>query len=338
MMLFLVNNVFYKCFNKRINSEFKCFDRHSKKDFSYFRLEFSKIQNLQMARHNQLFNNLRKYIYAIISIALVLLIIGFYGILLLFGRQAMDTLKENLEIIVELAPNSTKENHQTLTTYLENQDYTKSNSVRFISKEEGLKKLEKEFGEDLITFDFDNPLYDVMTFHVNTQFAQSDKLKAIKLELLENKTIQDVHYQDAIIENLETNSKQFGWLILLIGGLFLITAVALINNTVRLALNDNRFIIKNMQYVGATEGFIIRPYLRKAFMNGLVSGLLAIAGVFGILMFLNQQISGLFTDIFSPEVFLLCGSLLLVGIVISTVSTFVAVRRFLRKRTVDLYV
>lgn len=291
-----------------------------------------------MANNNQLFNNLRKYIYAIISIALVLLIIGFYGIILLFGRQAIDTVKENLEIIVELAPNTTKENHKSLTTYLKNQDYTKRNSIQFISKEEGLKKLESEFGEELIDFDFDNPLYDVIAFHVNTEFAQSESLKNIKLELLENKTVQDVHYQDIIIENLESNSKQFGWLILLIGGLFLITAVALINNTVRLALNDNRFIIKNMQYVGATEGFIVRPYLRKAFMNGLISGLLAIAGVFGILMFLNQQISGLFTNVFSPEVFLLCGSLLLVGILISTFSTFVAVRRFLRKRVVDLYV
>ena len=291
-----------------------------------------------MTKSNRLFNNLRKYIYAIISIALVLLIIGFYGILLLFGQQAVDNLKENLEIIVELTPNATEENHKALTIYLKKQDYTKSNSIQFVSKEEGLKKLEDEFGDDLITFDFDNPLYDVITFHVNTQFAQSDALKAIKLELLENKAIQDVHYQDVIIGNLESNSKQFGWLILLIGGLFLITAVALINNTVRLALNDNRFIIKNMQYVGATEGFIIRPYLRKAFMNGLISGLLAIAGIFGILMFLNQQIVGLFTHIFSVEVFSLCGSLLLVGIAISVGSTFVAVRRFLRKRIVDLYV
>ncbi len=291
-----------------------------------------------MTKSNRLFNNLRKYIYAIISIALVLLIIGFYGILLLFGQQAVDNLKENLEIIVELTPNATEENHKALTIYLKNQDYIKSNSIQFVSKEEGLKKLEDEFGDDLITFDFDNPLYDVITFHVNTQFAQSDALKAIKLELLENKAIQDVHYQDVIISNLESNSKQFGWLILLIGGLFLITAVALINNTVRLALNDNRFIIKNMQYVGATEGFIIRPYLRKAFMNGLISGLLAIAGIFGILIFLNQQIAGLFTHIFSVEVFSLCGSLLLVGVAISVGSTFVAVRRFLRKRVVDLYV
>lgn len=291
-----------------------------------------------MASNNQLFINLRKYIYAIISIALVLLIIGFYGILLLFGRQAIDNVKENLEILVELAPTSTKTNHKTLTTYLENQVYTKSNSIQFISKEEGLLKLEEEFGDDLINFDFDNPLYDVIIFYVNTEFAQSKELKTIKLELLENIAVQDVHYQDIIIDNLESNSKQFAWLILVIGGLFLITAVALINNTVRLTLNDNRFIIKNMQYVGATEGFIIHPYLRKAFMNGLISGILAIAGVFGLLIFLNQQVSGLFSNIFSPEFFLLCGTLLLVGIVISFGSTFIAVRRFLRKRTIDLYV
>lgn len=289
------------------------------------------------AKNNNSLLNLRKYIYAIISIALVLLIIGFYGLLLLFGQRTIDSIKENLEIIVELSPAATAENHETLTAYLERQPFIKSNSIQFISKEEGLLKLEREFGEELIDFDFDNPLFDVIIFHVKTEFAQTKSLKNIKLELLENTTVQDVHYQDVIVENLETNSQKFSWIILLIGGLFLITAIALINNTVRLALNDNRFVIKNMQYVGATEGFIIRPYLNKALLHGLLSGILAVAGIFGLLIFLNQQITGLFTNIFSTEVFLLCGTLLLIGILISTFSTFVAVRRFLRKRTVDLY-
>lgn len=290
------------------------------------------------AKNNNSLLNLRKYIYAIISIALVLLIIGFYGLLLLFGQRAIDSIKENLEIIVELSPSATVESHETLTTYLESQPFIKSNSIQFISKEEGLLKLEREFGEELIDFDFDNPLFDVIIFHVKTEFAQSQSLKNIKLELLENTTVQDVHYQDIIVENLETNSQKFSWIILLIGSLFLITAIALINNTVRLALNDNRFVIKNMQYIGATEGFIIRPYLNKALLHGLLSGVLAVAGIFGLLTFLNQQISGLFTNIFSTEVLLLCGILLFVGIGISSVSTFVAVRRFLRKRMADLYV
>ena len=290
------------------------------------------------AKNNNSLLNLRKYIYAIISIALVLLIIGFYGLLLLFGQRTIDSIKENLEIIVELSPSATAESHETLTAYLEDQPFIKSNSIQFISKEEGLLKLEREFGEELIDFDFDNPLFDVIIFHVKTEFAQSQSLKNIKLELLENTTVQDVHYQDIIVENLETNSQKFSWIILLIGSLFLITAIALINNTVRLALNDNRFVIKNMQYVGATEGFIIRPYLNKALLHGLLSGILAVAGIFGLLTFLNQQISGLFTNVFSTEVFLLCGVLLFVGIGISTVSTFIAVRRFLRKRMADLYV
>ena len=290
------------------------------------------------AKNNNSLLNLRKYIYAIISIALVLLIIGFYGLLLLFGQRAIDSIKENLEIIVELSPSATVESHETLTAYLESQPFIKSNSIQFISKEEGLLKLEREFGEELIDFDFDNPLFDVIIFHVKTEFAQSQSLKNIKLELLENTTVQDVHYQDIIVENLETNSQKFSWIILLIGSLFLITAIALINNTVRLALNDNRFVIKNMQYVGATEGFIIRPYLNKALLHGLLSGVLAVAGIFGLLTFLNQQISGLFTNIFSTEVLLLCGILLFVGIGISSVSTFIAVRRFLRKRMADLYV
>ena len=290
------------------------------------------------AKNNNSLLNLRKYIYAIISIALVLLIIGFYGLLLIFGQRTIDSIKENLEIIVELSPSATAESHETLTAYLEDQPFIKSNSIQFISKEEGLLKLEREFGEELIDFDFDNPLFDVIIFHVKTEFAQSQSLKNIKLELLENTTVQDVHYQDIIVENLETNSQKFSWIILLIGSLFLITAIALINNTVRLALNDNRFVIKNMQYVGATEGFIIRPYLNKALLHGLLSGILAVAGIFGLLTFLNQQISGLFTNVFSTEVFLLCGVLLFVGIGISTVSTFIAVRRFLRKRMADLYV
>ncbi len=291
----------------------------------------------KMSKNNQSLKNLKKYIYAIISMALVLFIIGFYGVLLLFGQQTINSIKENLEIIVELTPNTSKTDREILQVYLENQMYAKSKTVKFVSKEDGLKRLEKDFGDDVIEFDFDNPLFDIFTFNVNTAYAQSDSLKHIKLDLIENKVIQDVHYQDVIVTNLEYNSKRVRWLILVVGGLMLSIAIALINNTVRLALNDNRFIIKNMQFVGATEGFIIKPYLQKAIIHGLISSVLAIAAIFGVLNFLNNEVPNLLTNLWSIETILLFGILFLLGIIISSLSTLLAVRRFLRKRTEQLY-
>lgn len=290
-----------------------------------------------MSKKNQLFTTFRKYIYAIISTALVLLIIGLYGVLLLFGREAVNSVKENLEVIVELTATSTEAEHTSIQNLIKNQIYTKPETVQFISKEEGLKKLEKQFGDDLINFDFDNPLFDLITFNLTGNYAQSDSLKAIKLNLLENNNIQDIHYQNLIVADIEQNSKKVGWVILIISSLLLIIAVVLINNTVRLALNDNRFIIKNMQYVGATEGFIIKPYLQKAILNAFVSSALAIAAILSIMYFLNQQVPDLFSNTISAEILFLFAIILIISFVISITSTFIAVRRFLRKSTDKLY-
>jgi cell division transport system permease protein len=290
-----------------------------------------------MSKKNQLFTTFRKYIYAIISTALVLLIIGLYGVLLLFGREAVNSVKENLEVIVELTATSTEAEHTFIQNLIKNQIYTKPETVQFISKEEGLKKLEKQFGDDLINFDFDNPLFDLITFNLTGNYAQSDSLKAIKLNLLENNNIQDIHYQNLIVADIEQNSKKIGWVILIISSLLLIIAVVLINNTVRLALNDNRFIIKNMQYVGATEGFIIKPYLQKASLNAFISSALAITAILSIMYFLNQQVPDLFSNTISAEILFLFAIVLIISFVISITSTFIAVRRFLRKSTDKLY-
>ena len=290
-----------------------------------------------MSKKNQLFTTFRKYIYAIISTALVLLIIGLYGVLLLFGREAVNSVKENLEVIVELTATSTEAEHTFIQNLIKNQIYTKPETVQFISKEEGLKKLEKQFGDDLINFDFDNPLFDLITFNLTGNYAQSDSLKAIKLNLLENNNIQDIHYQNLIVADIEQNSKKIGWVILIISSLLLIIAVVLINNTVRLALNDNRFIIKNMQYVGATEGFIIKPYLQKAILNAFISSTLAITAILSIMYFLNQQVPDLFSNAISAEILFLFAIVLIISFVISITSTFIAVRRFLRKSTDKLY-
>lgn len=291
-----------------------------------------------MANNNRLFSNIKKYFYAILSTSLVLLIIGIYGILLLFGQQTINSLKENLEIIVELESNTSTTDHKTLQKYLQNQPYTKAKTVKFISKEKGLEKLSKQFGDDLIDFEFENPLFDVIVFHVTNDFAESEKLKQIKLELLEETKIHDIHYQEVIIANIEHNSKQLTWVVFVIGGLFLLIAVALINNTVRLALNDNRFLIKNMQYVGATETFIIKPYLGKAIVNGFVSSTLAITAILGILYLIQRRVPDLFPNNFlSFNLLMLFVILGLIGIIISSSSTFFAVRRFLRKPVAELY-
>lgn len=290
-----------------------------------------------MSKKNRFFTNFKKYIYAIISTALVLLIIGLYGVLLVFGREAVNSVKENLEVIVELTATATETETATFKDFLKGEHYIKPETLKFISKEEGLKKLEKQFGDDLIDFDFDNPLFDIFIFNVQRNYAQSDSLKEIKLKILENINVQDVHYQDVIVKDIEQNTKRFGLLILIVSGLLLIIAIALINNTVRLALNDNRFIIKNMQYVGATEGFIIKPYLSKAILTAIISSTLAIATIIGFIYFLNQQIPNLFSNIISVEILLLFAGIVIIGFLISVTSTFIAVRRFLRQSTEKLY-
>ena len=277
------------------------------------------------------------YFYSIISVTLVLLLLGLFGLLVLQGQQMVKQMKEQVEIIVELKEESSESEVDEIKNFLGKSTFYKEGSARFISKEEGAKMMQEEFGDAFLKLDMANPLYDVLTFNMNAEYVSANGMDDIKSKLKGFGQVNDVYYQESVADAIADNLKKVSYGVLVAGLFFIIVAVALILNTIRLALYANRFLIKNMELVGASWGFISKPFLKRSFWHGLICGLLAI-GILSLLIYLvfNGQ-SGFQEQLHIPGILILFASLLLMGILITVLSTYYVVNKYLRMRVDDLY-
>lgn len=277
------------------------------------------------------------YVYVVFSVALVLFLLGFFGMALLQTQQIGAYFKEKVNIIVELENNRADESLSTLHKHLSNSRYIKDTSFQFISKEEGAKMLIQEFGEDFLKMDMPNPLYDVLTFHVKASYLNQDSLKQVRRDLKRYPFISDVYFQETFVNELARNLQQIGYIALGISLIFIIIAVTLIHNTVRLALYANRFLIKNMELVGASWEFISRPYLLQSAWHGFLSALLAISGLIILTWLISNQLGGISIKENVWRTAILFIGLILSGMLIMTASTYYVINKYLSMRVDDLY-
>lgn len=277
------------------------------------------------------------YLYSIISVALVLFLIGFFGLIILHAQSLLTLLKEKVNVMVELENGTDKKDVFTLKSKLESSPYVKKGSVVFTSKEEAVELLREDFGEDFLKMEFQNPLYDVLSFNLQADYMEQSKLAEIKKSILMNQYVNDVYYQEGLVDDIAANIRKTGFLALGISFLFLIVALTLIHNTIKLALYANRFLIKNMELVGASWGFITRPYFLKSLRNGLFSGMIAVSLLLMLLLLAQQDLPEL-RELEDPFLLsLLFIGLILTGILISGGSTWYIVNKYLRMRLDDLY-
>ena len=275
---------------------------------------------------------------SIVSVALVLFLLGFFGMVVLQARQLVGLLKEEINLIVEIDEAANKEAKTALQEYLESSAFLKPGSLQYISKEEGIRLLRDDFGNDFMEAGLPNPLYDVFVFNVKSSFMHPDSLADIRSNLMKNwYTVSDVYYQQGLIDTLAKNLRRIGWVSLGISLFFIFVAFVLIHNTIRLALYSNRFLIKTQELVGASWEFISRPFLRRSLWNGVLSGLLGIALLNGLLWLAQQEIPELRALHDWPSILVLFGVLILMGILITWSSTFYVVNKYLKMRVDDLY-
>ena len=280
------------------------------------------------------------YASTIIGISLVLFMIGIVlgGI---FGleniqKQAKESLQGDLFFSPELNTADIKQVEQELKTW------DQFSEVFFVSPE---RAIEEFTGQDqnkdniLAIFEGENPLPPTVGFKPKEQHATSAGMKKIKEELLAayGDKLEDVSYDEASVQNVNLGFKQFVYLFGAVALLLIIVAVAMINNTIRLALYSKRFSIKTMQLVGATSRFIRKPFLLQAIAIGVVSGIIAMALLFVLFYALNNLIDSIEISYDIQTFLMLLVSLLTLGIIITLVSTWFALNKYLRMKLDDLY-
>jgi cell division transport system permease protein len=275
------------------------------------------------------------YFTTVISISLVLFMLGLLGMIILNANKLSDHVKENISIAVILKDNAKEVEVIQLRKMLDASKFVKS--TEYITKEEAAISLQKELGEDFVSFLGFNPLLSSLDVHLQANYANNDSIAWIEKDLLANPRVKEVFYQKSLVDLVNENLKKISLVIVCFSSLLLIIAVALINNTIRLSIYSKRFIIKTMQLVGATRGFIRRPFVLAGIMQGIYGALISIALLSGVIYLAQKEVPELI-ELQDVQLFAsIFGSVLLIGILISWICTSFAVTKFLKLKTEDLY-
>jgi cell division transport system permease protein len=280
------------------------------------------------------------YISTVIGISLVLFMIGLVlgGV---FGlqsvqKQAKESLQGDIFFKSEMNDADIKQVEMQLKSWSEFQ------SVYFVSPERAIK----EFGgenqneqEMLAIFGGDNPLPPTICFHPKEEFANKNGMENIKNKLFKRfkDEIDEVNYDKSTVENVNLGFRQFLLLFLSVALLLIIIAVAMINNTIRLALYSKRFTIKTMQLVGATRIYIRKPFLWQAVLQGIVSAIIGLALLLTVFYAWNNVLISFEISYSTTTFFMLVGSLIVIGVFMTFVSTWFALNKYLRMKLDDLY-
>lgn len=278
---------------------------------------------------------LRSYFSTIISISLVLFFIGMAGLLVLNARSVSNYFKENITVSVILSVEADEEDASEFGEAIGDEPFIKH--IDIISKEDGVEQMKQMLGEDFLEVFEVNPIPVSLELQVAADYIHTDSLARIELMLEEFSLVEDVVYQQSMVELLNSNLERIAMVIVIFVIFLMFISTVLINNTVRLNIYAKRFVIHTMRLVGATKFFISRPFLGQAFFQGLIAGLIADVYLLVILYVIRNEFNRLFTLLEPSALALLIGIVIVLGVVICVISTFIVVRSMVSLTKDQLY-
>jgi len=275
------------------------------------------------------------YATTIISISLVLFLLGIIGFLILNANRLSIYVKENLGFTILIKDNVREAEVKRLQKILSATPYARS--ADYIDKDKAAEILSEELGEDFVEFIGYNPLLASIEVKLSAQWANPDSMAIIEAEVLNFPQVKEVRYQKNLLHVVNENIRNITYVLGLFSLLLLFIAIALINNTIRLSVYAKRFLIRTMQLVGASRGFIRKPFMLVSVLHGLAGATLAIVLLSGLIYYLNEEMDGIigFSDVYLIGI--LFAFVTFIGILITFISTFFAVNKYLKLKTDQLY-
>ena len=275
------------------------------------------------------------YISTVFGIAMVLLMLGLLGLILVHFNNLSRYVKEN--IVLNIIVNDAAREADVLQLQKQLDTNVEVKQTQYVSKELAARHLQKDLGEDFVKFLGYNPLLSSIDVYLKADYANNASISDFKAKLLKNPLVKEVIYQQSLVDLMNDRITTITLIILAFTAVFLVVSLALINNTIRLAIYSQRFLIKSMQLVGATKSFIRKPFVLYGIWHGLLGGLIAIILLVGLLYVAYQQIPDLIILQDKTEFGIVFLAVIGVGIFISGFSTVLAVNKFLRLKIYDLY-
>ena len=275
------------------------------------------------------------YISTIFSIALVLLMLGMLGLILVHAKNLSNYVKENIVLNIIVDEGAKETDILAFDKQLNSNIAVKR--TQYINKEVAQHNLTKDLGEDFVNFLGYNPLLSTIDVYLKADYANNQNIDALRKNIEKNPIVKEVVYQSSLIDMVNKNISTISLIVLGFAIILLIIAIALINNTIRLAIFSQRFLIKSMQLVGATKNFIRKPFILMAALHGIIAAFIAIIILLGLLTYAQKELGEIKILENYTEFGFVFVALLVIGIFITSISTWFAVSRYLRLKLYDLY-
>ena len=277
------------------------------------------------------------YLISLMSIMLVLFVIGLFSSLMLFANSISDYIRENVGFEIVMKKGVLEKDILDFQKILESKKFVKS--TEYISQQEATRRLTEDLGEDILVWlgDVENPLLPSIDVRFKSDYANNDSIEKIEKWVMTFRNVKEVYVQKSLINSIDENVNKIGFVIFLIGVALLIMAVTLISHTVRLSVYSKRFVVRSMQLVGATEGFIIKPFMKYFVIQGVIGALLSLVLLTLFIMTAFRNIPELveITDIMSFVTIYLM--MVVIGVLLTTLSTYFSMRKYLRADIDELY-
>lgn len=282
-----------------------------------------------------------KFVSVLFSTTLSLFIVGLFGVIVIQAKTLTSIIRENIEIQIFLNTNISEEENKEIGELLKSKPYVlekeEEKIITYVSRDEAAATFLIDTGEDFTKFLDDNPLRDSYTFSVKEEFQTAEQIEEIVAEMEDMEGVFEVTYMNDLVESINQNLMKVS---LVLGAFILIlivTVIMLINNTIRLALYSQRFLIRSMQLVGATKGFIRKPFLTRSFGYGALAGVFASALLLGLIEYAKSNVDG-FNLLQNQELLLLLFvGLVILGAFLSLFSTLRSVNKYLNMSLDELY-
>ena len=280
------------------------------------------------------------FISVIFSVTLSLLLLGLFSFFLLSSFNVKNYLESNTEINIylnkKISPSQIEQIKRTLYT----KEYSLTNTestLNYVSSEEAAKNFESEIGEDFVDFLGNNPLRDLIILKINSDYFDLERLNIIESDILKIPGVYQVEYSKELIDNINKNVANISFVFIGLFLILLIISVILINNTLRIALFSQRFLIRSMQLVGATANYILRPFILRGMMYGFIAGIISSGMLYAIIEIADRRISNLELVISLEQLGVIFISLIFTGIIMVILSTYSALSKYLNSTLDELY-
>ena len=280
------------------------------------------------------------FLSVIFSVSLSLLLLGIFSFFLLTSFQVKKVIQENTEVNIYLNKGISNAQVDQIKWILFTKEYSLSNdenTLSYVSSKQAAEDFSKEIGEDFVDFLGDNPLRDLIILKINSNFFELEKLSSIESDILSIPGVYEVEYSKEMINNINSNIRNISFVFI---GIYLILSLIsfiLINNTLRIALFSQRFLIRSMQLVGATSAYILKPFIYRGLLYGLVSGMISSISLYMLILLANDKINGFEMIVSIDQLSIIFITLITTGILMVILSTYSSVNKYLKSSLDDLY-